>query len=489
MNRQQKRRSQREEEKKSRIGSTNVSSQSKVCFFNAIVNDLCYNKTVNILLGGSYMKKQLLCFLMTAMLTGTILSGCAKSKTEVNPQETAKPKEITLKIAWWGNQTRTDKTLAVLKMFEEKNPGVKFEPEYYAWADYWTKIAAETAGGSMPDIMQQDYAYINQYDSKGLLLDLQPYTTNGKLNVADVSKSVLSGGMIKNKLIALNLGSNAMCTVYDPELLKKAGLAEPTSAWTWDDYMKTVLTVKEKLNIFGDGLMAFGNSGGFTVYLRQHGQKMFTEDQKSLSYTDDKYFIEFFGMEMKLFKAGALPGAAQRLEIKTPEQELIVTSKAAMSETNSNQLIAIQAAAKRPLKLISFPNDPKQTANGQFIKPSMFFSVTKDSKNTDMAVKFLDYFTNDIEANKVLAAERGVPISSKVRDALKPTLDDTTKIVFDYVDAVGKVATAIDPPNPAAWPAISDVLLSLEQQMLFGKMTVEDAAKSYRTQANALLAK
>ncbi|MBE3138238.1 MAG: hypothetical protein IMZ63_00305 [Actinobacteria bacterium] len=32
MNRQQKRRSQREEEKKSRIGSTNVSSQSKVRF-------------------------------------------------------------------------------------------------------------------------------------------------------------------------------------------------------------------------------------------------------------------------------------------------------------------------------------------------------------------------------------------------------------------------------------------------------------------------
>ena len=64
------------------------------------------------------MKKQLLCFLMTAMLTGTILSGCAKPNTGATPTETAKPKEITLKIAWWGNQTRTDKTLAVIKMFE-----------------------------------------------------------------------------------------------------------------------------------------------------------------------------------------------------------------------------------------------------------------------------------------------------------------------------------------------------------------------------------
>src|SRR5665647_67043 len=112
--------------------------------------------------------------------------------------------------------------------------------------------------------------------------------------------------------------------------------------------------------------------------------------------------------------------------------------------------------------------------------------IIKDSKSVDMAVKFLDFFTNDIEANKVLAGERGVPISSKVRDALKPTLNDTGKIVFDYVDAVGKVATAIDAPDPAVFGQIQEVIVSLEQQMLFGKITVEDAAKSFRTQSNAL---
>jgi multiple sugar transport system substrate-binding protein len=441
------------------------------------------------------MKKQSLCLLLSLILTGTVLSGCGKKEdtntnTNTNtPQQSSKPKDVTLKIAWWGNQTRTDKTLAVLKKFEEKNPGVKFEAEYYAWADYWTKIAAETAGGSTPDIMQQDYSYITQFNAKGLLIDLQPYVDKGKLNLADVAKSAISGGIINNKLIALSLGSNAMCTVYDPALYQKAGLPEPTNNWTWDDYMNSVTTIHEKLGIFGDGLMAFTNTGGFTDYLRQHGQKMFSDDQKSLGYKDDKYFTDFFNMEMKLFKAGALPGPAQRLEIKTPEQELIVSSKSAMAESNSNQLIAMQAAAKRPLKLVGYPNAKDQTQNGQFIKPSLFFSVTKDSKNPDTAVSFIDYFTNDLEANKVLAAERGVPISSKVREALKSTLDDTGKIVFDYVDAIGKVATPIDPPNPAVFSEIQALMDSLEQQMLFGKISVEDAAKDFRTKTNALLAK
>jgi len=435
------------------------------------------------------MKKKVLCLVMTAMLTGSLISGCGKKATTDTKDGTATPKETVIKIAWWGNQTRTDKTLKAISMFEAANPGVTFEPEYYSWADYWTKMAAETAGDSAPDIMQQDYSYINQYDSKGLLADLQPYATSGKLNLADVDDSLISGGIINKKLIALNLGSNAMCTIYDPELIKKAGLPEPTNDWTWDDYMNTVLTVKEKLNIFGDGSITFANSGGFTDYLRQHGQKMFSDDQKSLAYTDDKYFTDFFGMEMKLFKAGALPGAAQRLEIKTPEQELIVTGKSAMCESNSNQLIALQAAAKKTLKLVGLPNDPKQTANGQFIKPSMFFSVSKKSENLDMAVKFLDYFTNNVDVNKELLAERGVPISSKVREALKPDLDETGKIVFDYVDSIGKVATAIDPPNPTAFPQIQEIIVSLEQQMLFGKMSVEEAAKAFRSQSNALLAK
>lgn len=436
------------------------------------------------------MKKRLLCLVVSAMLAGTVFTGCSgKTTTSTSDSKAGTPKEVTLKIAWWGNQTRTDQTLAVLKMFEQKNPGVKFEPEYYAWADYWTKMSAEIAGGSAPDIMQQDYAYINQYDAKGLLIDLKPYTTNGKLNLADVAESNLSAGIIGNKLVALNLGSNCMATVYDPALFQKAGIPEPTPAWTWEDHNKTVLALHEKLGIFGSGNISFGNSGGFKDYLRQHGQKLLSADQKKLGYDDDKYFIDFFGMEVKLFKAGALPGPAQRLEIKTPEQELIVSGKAAMSETNSNQVIAMQAAAKRPLKLISFPNASDQKVNGQFIKASMFFSVLKDAKDKDMAVKFIDFFTNDIEANKVLKAERGVPISSKVREALKPTLDDTAKLVFDYVDAVSKVASPIDPPDPAAWSEVQALLDNLQQQMLFGKMTPEEAAKSFRTQANAILSK
>lgn len=434
------------------------------------------------------MKKQVLCFAMSVILTGTILSGCT-AKTPVAPSASEKPKAITLRISWWGNQTRTDRTLKVAKMFEAKNPGVTFEPEYYAWADYWTKLAAEAAGNSLPDIIQQSYSYISQYESKNLLVDLQPYVTSGKLNVADVDKSVLSGGVINNKLIALNLGSGCSAMFYDLAIFQKAGVAEPTNSWTWDDYMNSVLAIHQKLGIFGDGAMPFGVPEGFNVYLRQHGEKMFTDDQKSLSYTDDKYFTEFFGMEMTLFKAGVLPGVAQRTEIKTPEQNLIVTGKSAMAGGGSNQLVAVQGAAKRPLKLVFFPNAPMQSANGQLIIPSMFFSVTKDTKNADMAVRFLDYFTNDIEANKVLLAERGVPISAKVREDLRPFLDDTTNIINDFVGEVGKVTTTIDPPSPIAYPAITDVILSLEQQMLSEKITPEAAAKSFRSQTNALLTK
>lgn len=46
---------------------------------------------------------------------------------------TGDQEEITLRIAWWGDQTRHDLTNEVIEMFTEQNPHIKLEPEYASW--------------------------------------------------------------------------------------------------------------------------------------------------------------------------------------------------------------------------------------------------------------------------------------------------------------------------------------------------------------------
>src|SRR5699024_7109700 len=68
--------------------------------------------------------------------------------------------EITLRMAWWGEQTRNDGTNEVIEMFEDENPHITIETEYARWDDYWRKLAPQAAANELPDIIQMDLSYI-----------------------------------------------------------------------------------------------------------------------------------------------------------------------------------------------------------------------------------------------------------------------------------------------------------------------------------------
>lgn len=450
------------------------------------------------------MKKALALLLVVVLAISALLVGCgAKTETKGTPKseatkEQAKEapktqapaKKAVLRIMWWGSQDRHDRTLKVIDMYQKNNPGITLEPEFTSWDGYWEKIAAQAAANNLPDIFQQDYQYLKQYVDKGLLLNLNDFVKDNRLDLRDAAENSYSGGVVKGGLYAVNLGTNALNIAYDPELFKKAGVPEPQPGWTWDDYMDTAAKLHKALGIYADGNFPGGYFHGLKHYLRQHGEVFYAEDGTKLGYEDDKYFIEFFEKELQLVKAGVLPKPDVRLEIKSVENELIVTQKAAMlSAMHSNQIVAMTKAANRPLKLALLPTAKGEKKPGHYLKPSQFFSVAKSSKNADEAVKFINYFTNDIEANKVLLAERGVPISSKVREALKPLLSDSQKVMFDYIDLVIKNSSPIDPPDPAGHPEVDKLLKNIEQEILYEKITVEEAAKKFRQGANEILAK
>jgi multiple sugar transport system substrate-binding protein len=105
------------------------------------------------------------------------------------------------------------------------------------------------------------------------------------------------------------------------------------------------------------------------------------------------------------------------------------------------------------------------------------------------AAKFINWFTNDVEANKIIRAERGVPISSKIQDALKPILSPEEKQVFDYVGWAANNSSPISPPDPQGSAEVSKLLKDMQDQILYKKISVDDAAAKFMKQANDILAK
>ncbi|OAS16941.1 ABC transporter substrate-binding protein [Paenibacillus oryzisoli] len=430
-------------------------------------------------------------FTATACSSGTSSNSSggattAPTTTTTTPSATvsASKEPVKLRMAWWGGQARHDYTLKVIEMYEKAHPNVKIEAEYAAFDDYWKKLAPQAAANQLPDIIQMDISYLTQYGGRNQLADLTTFTKNKVLNVDDVSPNALSGGQVGGKLVAMNLGVNALTSMMDWDMLKKAGIDTPTNNWTWTDMDALATKAKAAGKIMG----GFRDDVFFPYYLRTLGQKMYNAEGTALGYTDDKMFIDYFNRIQKWYDAGVLLPLDKAAQKKgTPEDDEMTLGNAISSNGWSNQYIGLANAAKRDLVLQPMPGPDAN--KGLFLKPSMYWSIANSSKVQEEAAKFIDFWINDIEANKIIKGERGVPVASKVKEALKPLLSPNEIKVFDYVAWAEKNSSPMDPPNPVGSIEIEKLLKDTGEKILYKKITVQEAAVAFRKDATAILDK
>ena len=68
----------------------------------------------------------------------------------------AAQQEITLRISWWGGQTRHQAILSAIDAYEQAHPGVSIECEYGQFAPYYQRLVTQLRSDSAPDIMAID---------------------------------------------------------------------------------------------------------------------------------------------------------------------------------------------------------------------------------------------------------------------------------------------------------------------------------------------
>lgn len=406
----------------------------------------------------------------------------ANTNTTVD-KESETPKAVNLRMAWWGGQPRHDYTMKVIEMYKQQNPHVTIEVEYANFDDYWKKLAPQAAANELPDIMQMDLLYFSQYAGKGQLEDLTPFLNN-QIDVSDISENVLNGGKVGDGLYGVNLGVNALGFHYDPAVLKTIGVDAIKQDWNWDDYKALAAKAKDAGLYVDTGMRA---DVFFSYYLRTVSKKLYNAQGNTLGYEDDKDFVDFFTIPSDLIKQNAAPAPDVKAQIKGVEDDPMVKGKALGIWQWSNQFVGLQQVANRPLEMA--PMVGPGMKEGLFLKPSMFFSVSKNSEAKEEAAKFINFFVNDIEANKLILGDRGVPVAAKVKEALKAVLSPAQVQVFDYVAWAEQNSSLMDPIDPIGSAEVAKVLIGYQEQMDYGKITPEEAAKKFREEANAILSK
>jgi multiple sugar transport system substrate-binding protein len=394
-----------------------------------------------------------------------------------------------LRLAWWGNTVRDERTIKVVEMFKAQNPGIVIDTEITGWGSYWDKLNTQASTNNLPDIIQQDYAYIQQWVSRNQLMDLTPYVQKGTFDASRIQPDVLAGGNINGKLYGISLGLTAPGHVYDPAVVAKAGLPPiDSSKWTLADFERIALAIYQKTGVKTLPFCPSEPKSGFEPFARQNGSSFFADDGKSVGFTNDPQDLrDFWSVQVRLLEADALLSPDEAFVRTTMEEDPFSKGLTWNQFISSNQLIATANAAGRPVSMLLTPILPNSKRLGNFVKPTMYFSVSAKSANADLAVKFINYFVNDIEANNVLLAERGIPIPSHVSAHLASVNDPIQKEIFSFVDLVNRNSSPISPPDPPGSVEVVALFRDTTVQVLNKTVTIEEGIQKFIARANEIL--
>ncbi len=397
-----------------------------------------------------------------------------------------------LTVTWWGSQARHDRTIELIELFESEHPGLEITYEFSGWGDYWTRVNTQATGGNVACVMQQDYAYLTEWATRDLLMPLDELIESGAIDVSNVDQSVLDSGKVNGETFGISLGTNSQTFILDVDAFEAAGVELPAKDWTWEDFEEISNQIHEASGIWS---IAYGpwDDNMMKSVLISSGQWLFSEDGSAIGITEPQVWFDHLARIKRLMDSGAIAPMEEQADIAAAglEGSPIVEGNEAIRYQWSNQVVALTTAAGEDRNFILHPLprvSEGQSAN--YLKPSMFFSITAGCPNPELAAEFINFATNDLEANDILFAERGVPISSEVREYLAEKVDPVTAQIFEFIAEVGEDASPVPLPDPAGWSDVNANVLYPQyiDQVLFGQTTPEEGYDFFVSESNSILA-
>jgi oligogalacturonide transport system substrate-binding protein len=180
------------------------------------------------------MRKHLSVVILLMLILTLFLSACSGKKDASTPagSNDGVKKQVSLRMSWWGGETRHKATLKAIALYESLHPNVKIEGEYGGFDGYLEKLTTQLAGRTAPDIMQIDIAYLGPFFKQiDLFVD---FYTNKQVDITGFDQAFLKGlASPTGKLIGLPTGINAASFYINKTVADKVGI-DYTKQLTWD---------------------------------------------------------------------------------------------------------------------------------------------------------------------------------------------------------------------------------------------------------------
>jgi putative chitobiose transport system substrate-binding protein len=347
------------------------------------------------------LRRFLICGLLGLILTGVV--SCLKSPSAKAPQ-----------LEFWTMQLQpkfNDYFKDAIGKFEAANPGTKVNWVDVPWSAMQGKIQAAMAAKTAPDVVNLNPDFAIQLATRNAWLDLDPVLTKGEPK--EYLPRIWQAGTLNGKAFSFPWYLTTNVTIYNQDLLKKAGIAKPPA--TYQELAVAAKEIKAKTGKYAMfTTFVPEDSNDVLESLVQMGVQLVDKDGKAAFNTPaGKAAFQYW---VDLYKQGLLPkesltqGHQQAIQLYQAGETAMLSAGAPFIDTiakNAPQIAKVSAVA---------PQISGQTGKKGVAVMNLVIPRTTDKPET--AVKFALFITN--AANQLAFAQAS------------DTLPSNSQAVTDY---------------------------------------------------------
>ena len=350
------------------------------------------------------MKKLMFVLVVVSLL----LAGCGGSK----PADKG-PVDITFTM--WGAPEELAVWQAVVDDFHKANPNITVKVDVSDWDSYWEKLNTLIAGGTPPDVFAMDAPLFLDWQSRGALLNLQPYidATPGFLD--GFYPQTLTAYKVSDGYYGLPRDFQTIVLFYNKDMFDAAGLDYPTGDWTYDDLLAASKTLTKdndndgKIDQYGFWTDTWDMELFWSEAIWAYGGEIINDDH-SKSLIGEGGARDAWAFVDSLYKEGVMPTPTASGEFGDD----LFQSKMAAMNTIGHWAVPGYVEAGINFDVAPMPKGPAGQATSV---NSAGFVISKDSKNADAAFEFIKFALGEVGQTKLAQLGFAIPVLKSVAES------------------------------------------------------------------------
>jgi multiple sugar transport system substrate-binding protein len=387
---------------------------------------------------------------------------------------------VTLTVSGWSSSPAEDALVQQnLNNFEKLHPNIHIN-----WSpipgDYPTKMRANVASGTVPDVFYLQPGMSSEYISAGKLLNLSPYMGRDGVKASDYYSALINPfTCTSGQVFGLPKDWNSLGVFYNKQMFQAAGLPLPTASWTWNDFQtdaqKLTKNPGASNSVYGVALSADASRWG--AFLLANGGTVLNKNGTQATFNNQTGIdtLNFYASFLKN-NTGALPTT-----VGAPWNGDAFGKQRAAMTIEGGWLIPYMATTYPNVQYGIAPLPMAPNGNRADLTFTNAWSAYSGTKHPEAAWELVKYMTGATVQGSQLNAGFALPTLKSLANADYLTSHPDFKVLFDaatysYADYYGPQDSAIH----------SDLATAIQEVML-GKQDAQTALNNAATQVNSSL--